>query len=61
MKKGSKALPVQRISHDPVLLQRTYNLGRELALKRLNEIREFISSTKGSGTRVYKKDEEVKK
>ena len=56
-----KALPVQRISHDPVLLQRTYNLGRELALKRLNEIREFISSTKGSGTRVYKKDEEVKK
>ena len=36
-------LPVKRISHDPARLQRTYDLGRELASKRLPEIRAFLA------------------
>ena len=36
-------LPIQRICHDPDLLQRTYDLGRALAQKRLPEIRAFLA------------------
>ncbi|MBQ9337208.1 MAG: patatin family protein [Lentisphaeria bacterium] len=36
-------LPMKRICHDPGRLQRTYDLGRELARKRLAEIRAFLA------------------
>ena len=36
-------LPVKRISHDPELLQQTYDAGRELGRKKLPELRRFLS------------------
>ena len=35
-------LPVQRITHDPALLQETYDIGRHAAEQRLEQIRDFI-------------------
>ena len=36
-------LPMKRICHDPAQLQQTYDLGRELALRRLETIRAFLA------------------
>lgn len=35
-------LPVSRVEHDPARLQACYNLGREAALRRLEELKEFL-------------------
>ncbi len=35
-------LPIKRIEKDPAKLQRVYDMGRELAQKRLDEIRAFV-------------------
>ena len=37
-------LPIKRTSKDPKLLQKAYDLGRELAKERLDEIKEFLKS-----------------
>jgi predicted patatin/cPLA2 family phospholipase len=37
-------LPIKRTSKDPELLQKAYDLGRELAKERLDEIKEFLKS-----------------
>ncbi len=35
-------LPIKRTSKDPKLLQKAYDLGRELAIERIEEIKEFM-------------------
>ncbi len=39
-----EALPVKRISHNKQALLQTYNIGKELAQKRIDEIREFFEN-----------------
>ena len=38
-----EALPIGHISHKPERLQRVYDIGREMGLRRLAEIKEFLS------------------
>ena len=38
-----KPLGISRVEHDPEKLQSAYDVGREIATKRLEEIRNFIS------------------
>lgn len=37
-------LPIGHTSHDPATMQRVYDLGREQALRRLDEVRRFVIS-----------------
>ena len=39
-----KSLPVNHVSHDPDVLQKVYDLGRNTALTRLDEIKEFLKN-----------------
>ena len=41
-------LPVKRITRDPVLLQKTYDLGRRTAEKRLSELKYFFGRDRQS-------------
>ncbi|MBR6719676.1 MAG: patatin family protein [Clostridia bacterium] len=41
-----EALPVKRTSKNPELLQKTYDLGRELAKEKLSEIKAFLCNKK---------------
>ncbi len=38
-------LPIGHISHKPVQLRRVYDIGREMGLRRLDEVREFLAKT----------------
>ena len=40
----AEALPIDRTEKDPKILQAVYDMGRELALKRLDEIKEFLAA-----------------
>lgn len=42
MLRPPEALPVNRTSKDPELLQKTYEIGRRLAKEKLSEIKEFL-------------------
>jgi len=37
-------LPIARLCHDPARMKRVYELGRDLALRRLDEISDFVSA-----------------
>ena len=37
-------LPVSRICHDPALLQKTYDIGYNYALRNINNIKEFLKN-----------------
>ena len=39
-----QALPIGHISHDPAEMQVVYDIGREDAKRRLQELREFLQS-----------------
>lgn len=36
-------LPINRVEHDPAILQQVYDLGRKKALSKLSQIKEFLS------------------